>query len=79
MMVAQVTNHTPGEFIWTGGDCHLYSNHVEQTDLQLTREPKPLPTMRLNPEVTDLFTFQYEDFTLEGYESHPHIAAPIAV
>lgn len=79
MMVAQVTNHVPDEFIWTGGDTHLYSNHLEQADLQLTREPLPLPVMKLNPEVKDLFDFKFEDFTLEGYESHPHIAAPVAV
>lgn len=79
MMVAQVTNMVPGEFIWTGGDTHLYSNHVEQADLQLTREPLPLPTMKLNHKVKDLFAFKFEDFTLEGYESHPHISAPVAV
>ncbi len=79
MMMAQVTNMAPGEFIWTGGDTHLYSNHVEQADLQLTREPLSLPTMKLNPKVKDLFAFKFEDFTLEGYESHPHISAPVAV
>jgi thymidylate synthase len=79
MMVAQVTDHVPGEFIWTGGDCHLYSNHIEQADLQLTRDPLPLPTMRLNPNVKDLLDFTFEDFELVGYESHPHISAPIAV
>lgn len=79
LMVAQVCGLQPGEFVWTGGDCHLYSNHLEQADLQLTREPLPLPTMRLNPAVTDLFAFRYEDFTLEGYEAHPHIKADVAV
>lgn len=79
MMVAQVTNMVPGDFVWTGGDVHLYSNHMEQVDLMLTREPLPLPTMRLNPEVKDLFSFKFEDFTLENYESHPPISAPIAV
>ena len=79
MMVAQVCGLQPGEFVWTGGDCHLYSNHLEQADLQLTREPKRLPVMRLNPEVRDLFAFRYEDFTLEGYEAHPHIAGKVAV
>ncbi|GGM13142.1 thymidylate synthase [Pseudomonas asuensis] len=79
MMVAQVTGYEPGEFIWTGGDSHLYANHLEQTDLQLTREPLPLPTMKLNPEVKDLFDFTFDDFELVGYESHPHIKAPVAV
>ncbi len=79
MMVAQVTGLTPGEFIWTGGDCHLYLNHLEQADLQLSREPLPLPTMHLNPEVRDLFAFRYEDFELRDYRAHPHIKAPVAV
>lgn len=79
MMVAQVTGYEPGEFIWTGGDSHLYANHLEQTDLQLTREPLPLPTMKLNPAVKDLFEFTFDDFELAGYESHPHIKAPVAV
>ena len=63
----------------TFGDAHLYSNHFEQVQLQLTREPRPLPTMRINPEVTDIFAFRFEDFTLEGYDPHPHIPAPVAV
>lgn len=79
MMIAQVVNMVPGEFIHTSGDTHLYANHLEQADLQLTREPLPLPTMRLNPKVTSIFDFTFEDFELVGYESHPHIAAPIAV
>lgn len=79
MMVAQVTDHALGEFIWTGGDCHIYSNHLEQIDLQLTRDPHPLPTMKINPQVRDIFDFKYEDFTLENYVSHPHIAMPVAV
>ncbi|MGS0942160.1 MULTISPECIES: thymidylate synthase [Pseudomonas] len=79
MMVAQVTGYEPGEFIWTGGDSHLYANHLEQTDLQLTREPLPLPTMKLNPAVKDLFEFTFDDFELVGYESHPHIKALVAV
>ncbi|MBU2322519.1 MAG: thymidylate synthase, partial [Gammaproteobacteria bacterium] len=79
LMVAQVCGLQPGEFIWTGGDCHLYANHLEQTDLQLTREPLPLPTMKLNPDVTDLFAFRFEDFELLGYQAHPHIPAPVAV
>lgn len=79
LMVAQVCGLLPGEFIWTGGDCHLYANHLEQADLQLTREPLPLPTMKLNPEVKDLFAFRFEDFELVGYQAHPHIKAPVAV
>jgi thymidylate synthase len=79
MMVAQVCNLQPGEFIWTGGDTHLYSNHLEQVQLQLSREPRPLPQMRVNPEVKDIFSFTYEDFTLENYNPHPSIKAPVAV
>jgi len=79
LMVAQVTGYEPGEFVHTFGDAHLYANHLEQTDLQLQRQPLALPTMRLNPAVDDIFAFTYDDFTLEGYEAHPHIAAPIAV
>jgi len=79
LMVAQVCGLKPGDFVWTGGDCHIYSNHMEQVNLQLSRDPLPLPTMRLNPDVTDLFAFKYEDFTLENYESHPAIKAPVAV
>ncbi|MGE4404500.1 thymidylate synthase [Pseudomonas sp.] len=79
LMVAQVCDLEPGEFIWSGGDCHLYANHLEQTDLQLSREPLPLPTMKLNPAVKDLFAFRFEDFELVGYEAHPHIKAPVAV
>ncbi|WP_069862525.1 thymidylate synthase [Pseudomonas citronellolis] len=79
LMVAQVAGLQPGDFIWTGGDCHLYANHLEQADLQLSREPLALPTMKLNPEVKDLFDFRFEDFELVGYESHPHIKAPVAV
>lgn len=79
LMIAQVTGLEPGEFIHTFGDAHLYLNHLEQAELQLTREPLPLPTMRLNPAVTDLFAFEYEDFTLEGYRFHPHIPAKVAV
>lgn len=79
MMVAQVCNLVVGDFVWTGGDCHLYSNHVEQADTQLARTPGPLPTMRINPDVTDLFAFRFEDFTLEGYEAQSHIAAKVAV
>ncbi len=79
LMVAQVTGMRPGDFVHTLGDAHLYSNHLDQTVLQLSRTPRALPTMRLNPEVHDLFAFRFEDFTLEGYDPHPHIAAPIAV
>ncbi|MCA1973688.1 MAG: thymidylate synthase [Caenispirillum sp.] len=79
LMLAQVCGLRPGEFVHTLGDAHLYTNHLEQARLQLTREPRPLPRLRLNPEVRDLFAFRYEDFTLEGYDPHPHIAAPVAV
>ena len=78
-MVAQQVGLEVGEFVWTGGDCHLYSNHLEQARLQLSREPRPHPTMVLNPAVKDIFGFRYEDFTLQGYDPHPHIAAPVAV
>ena len=79
MMVAQVCGLKPGDFVWTGGDCHLYLNHLDQADEQLTREPRGLPKMRINPEVKDIFGFRFEDFTLEGYDPHPHIKAPVAV
>ena len=78
-MVAQVSGLDPGEFIHTLGDAHLYRNHFEQADLQLMREPLPLPRLRLNPEVKDLFAFRYEDVALEGYQCHPAIKAPVAV
>jgi thymidylate synthase len=79
LMLAQVCGLRPGEFVHTLGDAHLYTNHLEQARLQLTRAPRPLPRLRLNPEVRDLFAFRYEDFALEGYDPHPHIAAPVAV
>lgn len=79
MMMAQVCDLQLGEFILTFGDVHLYSNHIEQAKLQLTRQPLPLPAMKINPDVKDLFNFKYEDFTLENYQSHPHIKAPVAV
>jgi thymidylate synthase len=79
MMIAQVTGLKPGDFVHTLGDTHLYLNHLDQARLQLTREPKPLPTMKLNPAVTSLFDFKFADFTLEGYDPHPAIKAPIAV
>jgi thymidylate synthase len=79
LMMAQVCDLQPGDFVHTFGDAHLYSNHLEQTDLQLSREPLTLPVMKLNPAVKDLFAFTFEDFELVGYQSHAHIAAPIAV
>ncbi|MBC7891122.1 MAG: thymidylate synthase [Sphingobacteriaceae bacterium] len=79
MMVAQVTGYEPGEFVWAGGDTHLYLNHLEQVETQLSRTTRPLPTMRLNPDVSDLFAFRYEDFTLENYDPWPAIKAPVAV
>ena len=78
-MVAQVTGLQPGDFVHSFGDAHLYLNHLEQADTQLARTPFPLPTMRLNPAVTDIFDFKFEDFTLENYQAHPGIKAPIAV
>ena len=79
MMVAQVTDLAPGEFIHTLGDAHLYLNHLEQTEEQLTRKPHPLPLMKLNPDIKSVFDFNFDDFELVGYESHPHIKAPVAV
>ncbi|MFA7593741.1 MAG: thymidylate synthase [Thiohalobacteraceae bacterium] len=79
LMIAQVVGLEPGEFVHTLGDAHLYLNHLEQTDLQLAREPYPLPTLRINPEVRDLFAFRFEDFELTNYQHHPHIKAPVAV
>ncbi|WP_182407211.1 thymidylate synthase [Psychrobacter sp. GP33] len=78
-MVAQVCNLEVGEFIWTGGDCHIYQNHREQVDLQLTRSLYALPTLTLNPNIKDIFAFEYEDISVDGYESHPAIKAPVAV
>jgi thymidylate synthase len=79
MMMAQVTGLKPGDFIHTTGDTHLYLNHLEQAKLQLTRTPRPLPTMRINPDVKSLFDFQYEDFQLENYDPWPHIKAEVSV
>jgi thymidylate synthase len=79
LMVAQVSGLKPGVFVHSFGDAHLYLNHLEQARLQLTRSPRPLPTLRLNPAVTNLFSFRYEDFALEGYDPHPHIKAAVAV
>jgi len=79
MMIAQVTNLRPGDFIHTFGDAHLYLNHLEQVEEQLSREPYPLPQMKINPKVEDLFDFIFEDFELVGYQAHPHIPAPVAI
>ncbi|MFH2134642.1 MAG: thymidylate synthase [Pseudomonadota bacterium] len=79
MMMAQVCGLKYGDFVHTFGDAHLYSNHMEQTALQLSREPRALPTMKINPDVKDIFGFKFEDFTLEGYDPHPAIKAPVAV
>lgn len=79
MMVAQVCDLQPGDFVHTLGDAHIYRNHLDQVHLQLTREPRKLPTMRINPAVKDIFGFQYEDFTLEGYDPHPHIKGEVSV
>ena len=79
MMVAQVCGLKAKDFVHTFGDAHIYSNHVEQAKLQLSRDPRPLPQMRINPEVKSIFDFQYEDFTLENYDPHPHIKAEVAV
>ena len=79
MMLAQVTGRELGEFVHTLGDAHIYNNHFEQVNLQLSRTPKELPTMKINPEVKNIFDFKYEDFTLEGYNPDPGIKAPIAI
>ncbi len=79
LMMAQVCNLKPGEFIHTLGDAHLYSNHIEQAKLQLSRDFRPLPTLKINPDVKDIFGFKFEDFTLENYDPHPHIKAAVAV
>ena len=79
LMVAQVCDLQPGDFVHTFGDVHLYLNHIEQAQLQLTRQPYPLPRLQLNPQVKSIFDFQYEDFTLFDYQAHPHIKADVAV
>ena len=79
MMIAQVTNFEPGEFILTLGDAHLYKNHLEQTQIQLSRNSRPLPQLKLNPEINDIFAFRYEDIEVINYDPHPGIKAPIAV
>ena len=79
LMIAQVCDLAPGEFIHTFGDAHIYNNHFEQIELQLSREPRPLPKMKLNPNVKNIFDFTYEDFTLEDYDPHPTIKGSVAV
>jgi thymidylate synthase len=79
MMVAQVTGYEPGDFVHTLGDAHLYDNHMEQAQLQLSRDPRPLPTLRIEPSVKSIFNFEFDHFRLENYEPHPHISAPVAV
>jgi thymidylate synthase len=79
MMVAQVCDLEPGDFVHTFGDAHLYNNHLEQTRLQLSREPRPLPTMKINPDVKNIFDFKFEDFELENYDPWPHIKGAVAV
>lgn len=78
-MVAQVCDLAPGDFIHTFGDAHLYLNHLEQVELQLSRTPYPMPQMKLNPAVKDIFAFSFADFELQGYQAHPHIKAPVAI
>lgn len=79
LMIAQVCDLEPGEFIHTFGDTHIYLNHLQQVELQLSREPRPLPTVKINPAVKDIFSFQFEDFSLEGYDPHPHIKGAVSV
>ncbi len=79
MMIAQVCDLGVGDFVHTLGDAHLYTNHLEQVELQLSRDPRPLPTMKINPDVKSIFDFKFEDFELVGYDPHPHIAGKVAV
>lgn len=79
MMMAQVTGYKPGDFVWTGGDVHIYTNHLEQVKLQLTRNPLALPQLKINPEIKSIFDFKFEDFELVNYEAHPHIPGKVAV
>ena len=78
-MMAQVTGLEAGDFVHTLGDAHIYTNHFEQVQLQMSREPRPLPTMKINPDVKDIFSFRFEDFTLENYNPHPHIKGVVSV
>ena len=78
-MMAQVCGYEAGDFVHTFGDAHIYSNHYEQVKLQLSREPKPLPKMILNPDIKDIFRFTFDDFTLENYDPHPHIKGAVAI
>lgn len=78
-MIAQVCDLDVGEFVWTGGDCHIYQNHLEQVNEQLSRTPYPLPTLALNPDVKDIFAFDYDDITINHYQSHPTIKAQVAI
>jgi thymidylate synthase len=78
-MMAQVTGLQEGDFVHTFGDAHIYTNHLEQVRLQLSREPRPLPVMKLNPKIKNIFDFQYEDFELESYDPHPHIKGIVAI
>ena len=78
-MIAQVCDLKLGDFVWVGGDIHIYNNHFEQVTLQLAREPRPLPVMKINPDVKDIFSFKFEDFKLEGYDPHPAISGQVAV
>ncbi len=79
MMMAQECDLEPGEFVHTFGDAHIYLNHLEQVDLQLSREPRQLPTLKINPEVKSIFDFKFDDFTLENYDPHPHIKGAVSV
>ena len=79
LLMAQVCGYQPGDFVWTGGDVHIYTNHLEQVRLQLSREPLPLPQMKINPEIDDIFRFRYDDFELVNYQAHPHIPGKVAV
>jgi thymidylate synthase len=79
LMVAQVCDMVAGDFVHTFGDVHIYNNHIEQVNLQLTRDCRPLPVMKINPHVKDIFSFTFEDFTLEGYDPHPHIKGTVAI
>jgi len=79
MMVAQVCGYEYGDFVHSFGDAHIYNNHMEQIELQLSREPRPLPQMKINPDIKDIFEFKFEDFSLENYDPHPHIKGKVAI